>query len=356
MSYTISNTLEDLACGKNLPSEQMHWAMQDIMTGQWQNEQVAAFLMGLRAKGETVEEITAAAQVMRNLSKGVVVDVPHLIDTCGTGGDGAHLFNVSTAVSFVVAAAGGAVAKHGNRSLSSKSGAADVLEAAGVYLDLTPAQVEICVKNLGVGFMFAPAHHSAMKYAMPARKALGIRTLFNMLGPLTNPARVPHQLLGVYSKDLVRPVAEVLKGLGLKKAVVVNGHGGLDEFSISGPSHYALLDNGVITEATLSPEDVGLKTASLDELKVTSPEDSLAIIKRIFKKEPNDVHDPARDIVALNAGVALFVSGVCTSIELGVELAEDELSNGGAGEKLSSLVNTTTVFRIEAEDAVSTIE
>ncbi len=352
MTFTISQTLEHLAQKQDLSQEQMTWAMHDIMTGNWLNEQVSAFLMGLRSKGETVTEISAAAQVMRELSASVQVEHPHLIDTCGTGGDGAHLFNVSTAVSFVVAAAGGAVAKHGNRSLSSKSGAADVLEEAGVYLNLSPAQIKICIETLGVGFMYAPLHHSAMKYAMPARKALGIRTLFNILGPLTNPAQVPYQLMGVYDDQLVRPIAEVLQNLGLKRAVVVHGHGGLDEFSISGSSKYALLDNGTITEAVLTPEDVGLKSAPLDSLVVAGPSESLGIIKQAFKKESQDVDDPARDIIALNAGSALFVSGVCQTMKLGVELAQDIMASGAAAERLSTLVNTTGVFKIEAEDGV----
>ena len=349
MSLTVVPILEKLAAFQELTAEEMTSAMTQIMSGQWQDAQVAAFLMGLRMKGETVGEITVAAQVMRQLSHGVQVSHPHLVDTCGTGGDGASIFNVSTAVSFVVAAAGGAVAKHGNRSLSSKSGAADALEEAGVYLQLTPAQVASCVDTLGVGFMFAPRHHSAMKYAMPARKALGIRTVFNVLGPLTNPASVPHQLMGVFDQKLIRPLIEVLLALGTKCAVVVCGDQGLDEFSIAGPSHYALLENGEITEGVLHPEDVGLTTAPLDDLKVNSPAESLAIIKRIFKKESQNIQDPAREIVALNAGIALYVAGVATSFAYGVELAQDVMANGGAGEKLSMLVNTTSVYRIEAE-------
>lgn len=345
---SVQEILEMLANKQNLTSHQMSGAMQSIMTGHWTDVEIAAFLMGLRCKGETVDEITAAAQIMRSLSSGVTVSHPHLIDTCGTGGDGASIFNVSTAVSFVVAAAGGAVAKHGNRSLSSKSGAADVLEAAGVYLQLSPEQVASCVDSLGIGFMFAPSHHSAMRYAMPARKSLGIRTLFNILGPLTNPAQVPQQLLGVFSPDLIKPVVEVLAQLGTQRALVVCGHDGLDEFSISGPSSYALLKDGDIEYGSLNPEDVGLKTASLDGLKVNSPQESLQVMKRIFKREAADLDDPARDIVALNAGAALYIAGVTTSIAYGVELAQDVMANGGAGEKLSMLVNTTAVYRIEA--------
>lgn len=350
MSYSIADTLERLVNKIDLAPEQMHWAMQEIMSGQWSESQVAAFLTALRAKGETVAEITAAAKVMRALALGVKVDQPYLVDTCGTGGDGVGIFNVSTAVSFVVAAAGGAVAKHGNRSLSSKSGAADVLEAAGVYLQLTAKQVSDCIKNLGVGFLFAPVHHQAMRYAMPARKALGIRTIFNILGPLTNPAGVPHQLLGVYTVDLIKPMVQVLQELGTQRAIVVCG-GGLDEFSIAGPSDYALLDNGRISYHQVQPSDFGLQQATLDSLRVDSPEQSLEIIRRIFKKEASDIHDPARDIVALNAGAALYVAGVTTSIACGVELAQDVMANGAAGEKLSMLVNTTAVYRIEAETA-----
>jgi len=349
MSFTIPGLLESIARGQDLDQAQMQWAIREIMTGKWLDEQVAGFLMGLRVKGETVEEITVAAEVMRDLSQTVEIHHPNLVDTCGTGGDGASIFNISTAVSFVVAAAGGAVAKHGNRSLSSKSGAADVLEEAGVYLDLTPAQIASCVESLGVGFMFAPSHHSAMRFATPARKALGIRTMFNLLGPLTNPAGVKRQLVGVFSKAWIQPVAEVLRGLGTRRAVVVCGHRDIDEFSISGSNEYALLDNGQITQGHLRPEEMGLKRAPLESLRVNSPAESLAVIRRIFKKESRDVHDPARDIVALNSGVALYVAGVVNSMPLGVELAQDVMANGSAGEKLDMLVNTTSVYRIERE-------
>jgi len=339
---------EQLIEKQSLTHKQMKQVMHSIMSGNWSSEAISAFLIALRIKGETVEEIIAAAEVMRELATPVKVDHPHLIDVCGTGGDKRHLFNVSTAVSFVAAAGGAGVAKHGNRSVSSHSGAADVLEAAGVFLEITPEACARAVHDLGVGFLFAPQHHSAMKYAMAPRKALGIRTIFNLLGPLTNPAQVPRQLLGVFDPHWVRPMAEVLKGLGLEKAIVVSGLEGLDEFSIAGTSHYALLDQGKITEHEVNPEDFGLESYPLDTLVVNNADESLAIIQQALKKEPQDVHKPARDIIALNAGAALFVAGCTASIKLGVDLAQDVMASGAAREKIGLLRDFTSVLRPDA--------
>jgi len=343
----ISSVLERLAIKQDLDAELMTQAMLQIMAGEWQGEQIAAFLMGLRAKGETVIELTSAAQVMRKLATPIHVSHPHLVDVCGTGGDSSQTFNISTAVGFVVAAAGGAVAKHGNRSVSSRSGAADVLEAADIFLDLTATQVATCIENFGFGFIFAPAHHNAMRRAMPARKSIGIRTMFNLLGPLTNPAQVQYQLLGVFGESWIEPLAEVLQALGVQRAIVVNGAEGLDEFSIAGVSNYAVLNAGKITRHTATPEDFGLTTASLAPLKVASPQESFAMIQRIFKKAPDQVVDPARDIVALNAGAALFVAGCVSSIEQGVELAQDMMANGLAAERLNLYKHATNIYRQE---------
>ena len=264
----IQQVLQQLIERRDLSHIDMHTAMMAVMTGEATPAQIGAFLVALRMKGETVAEITAAAQVMRALSSKVelAVNRKHLVDTCGTGGSGIPLFNISTASAFVVACAGGFVAKHGNRSVTSKSGSADLLEAAGVNLALSPEQVTQCVNEIGVGFMFAVNHHSAMKHAIGPRREIGIRTIFNVLGPLTNPADAPNQVLGVYSRDLVRPLAEVLKNLGSEHVLVVHSLDGLDEISLCAPTVIAELKNGEITEYTLTPEDVGIAARPVDEL------------------------------------------------------------------------------------------
>jgi anthranilate phosphoribosyltransferase len=322
---------------RDLSTDEMGAVMRLIMTGEATQAQIGGFLIGLRIKGETVDEITGAAQVMRDLVKRVDISGPNLVDTCGTGGDGASIFNVSTAGAFVVAAAQGQVAKHGNRSISSKSGSADVLEAAGINLDLTPEQVASCIKEIGLGFMFAPAHHSAMKHAIGPRKEMGVRTIFNVLGPLTNPALVKNQVLGVFSKDLVRPMAEVLQRLGSEHVLVVHSADGLDEISIADESYVAELKDGEIREYTVSPEEFGLEYSSLETLTAADAEASLDIIKQAFKTGKG----PAADIIALNAGAALYASNIADTLKEGVLMAQDAIGSGLAREKMSELASHT---------------
>jgi len=322
---------------RDLSTDEMGAVMRLIMTGEATQAQIGGFLIGLRIKGETVDEITGAAQVMRDLVKRVDISGPNLVDTCGTGGDGASIFNVSTAGAFVVAAAQGQVAKHGNRSISSKSGSADVLEAAGINLDLTPEQVASCIEEIGLGFMFAPAHHSAMKHAIGPRKEMAVRTIFNVLGPLTNPALVKNQVLGVFSRDLVRPMAEVLQRLGSEHVLVVHSADGLDEISIADESYVAELKDGEIREYTVSPEEFGLEYSSLETLTAADAEASLDIIKQAFKTGEG----PAADIIALNAGAALYASNIADTLKEGVLLAQDAIGSGLAREKMSELASHT---------------
>ena len=309
----------------------MHAVLSDIMTGKTTDAQIGAFLVGLSMKGETIEEITASAKVMRSLATAVEISpTNHLVDTCGTGGDGLGLFNISTASAFVVAAAGGQVAKHGNRSISSKSGSADVLESAGVNLAVSPEVIGRCVDEIGLGFMFAPAHHSAMKHAIGPRKELAVRTIFNVLGPLTNPAKAPNQVMGVYDKSLVEPIAKVLKSLGSRHVMVVHSKDGLDELSIADDTYVAELKDGVVSTYTVNPADVGLSVGNLNDIAADGADDSLAMIKDAFAGKEG----AAKDIVALNAGAAIYVSGLADSLNTGVEKANQILSNGGAQSKL----------------------
>jgi anthranilate phosphoribosyltransferase len=323
---------------QNLSSEEMASVMRLIMTGEATPAQVGGFLIGLRMKGETAEEVAAAAGVMRELSTKVNVDKKHLVDTCGTGGDSSGSFNISTASVFVVAAAGGRVAKHGNRSVSSKSGSADVLEAAGVNLDQTPEQVAECIDSIGVGFLFAPKHHGAMKHAIGPRKEMAVRTIFNVLGPLTNPADAPNQVLGVFSKDWVEPLAQVLQNLGSEHVLVVHAADGMDEISISAPTFVAELINGEIKTYTIKPEDFGMKSADLETIRAEDAEDSLRIINTVF----NDIESPARDIVCLNAGAAIYVAGLVDTLAAGVKRAGEVISSGEAASKLKKLVEKTS--------------
>jgi anthranilate phosphoribosyltransferase len=311
--------------------------MRLIMTGAATPAQIGGFLIGLRMKGETVEEIAAAAEVMRELATRVGVSGPHLVDTCGTGGDGVHTFNISTAAAFVVAAAGGKVAKHGNRSVSSKSGSADVLEAAGVSLELTPEQVAQCVNEVGVGFMFAPKHHGAMKHAIGPRREMGVRTIFNLLGPLTNPAGAPNQVLGVFAEHWVEPLAEVLQRLGSEHVLVVHAEDGMDEISIGAPTRVAELKDGRVRVYTIQPEQFGLTRADVKKLSVTSAADSLAMIHGVFNNESG----PARDIVALNAGAAIYAAGLAPDLGAGVKAAQTVIASGTARAKLEALVVTS---------------
>lgn len=318
----------------DLSETEMTEVMRQIMTGLATPAQIGGFLVGLRMKGETVDEITAAAQVMRELATHVQVAGPHLVDTCGTGGDGASTFNISTASAIVAAAAGARVAKHGNRSVSSSSGSADVLEAAGVRLDLEPPQVAACIEKVGVGFLFAPQHHSAMKHAIGPRREMRIRTLFNLLGPLTNPAGAPNQVLGVFSPHWVEPLARVLKRLGSEHVLVVHAEDGLDEISIAGSTRVAELKHGNLSMYTLSPADFGMQTADLSTIAVSDAAASLAMINAVFDGAPG----PACDIVALNAGAAIYVSGLTVSLAEGVVMAREMIRSGKARQTFAALV------------------
>jgi anthranilate phosphoribosyltransferase len=319
---------------RDLSGEDMYDVMQRIMTGQATPAQIGGFLVGLRMKGETVDEITAAAQVMRELAVHVDVSGPHLVDTCGTGGDGASTFNISTASAMVAAAAGARVAKHGNRSVSSSSGSADVLEAAGVRLDLDAGQVAACIEQVGVGFLFAPQHHSAMKHAIGPRRELRIRTLFNLLGPLTNPAGAPNQVLGVFSPYWLEPLARVLRQLGGEHVLVVHAEDGLDEISIAGPTRVAELRQGDITVYTVSPADFGMQVADLSTLAVSDAATSLAMINAVFDGVPG----PASDIVALNGGAAIYAAGLASSLAEGVQQAGEIIRSGKARQTFAALV------------------
>ncbi len=330
----IQAAIRALTEGQSLSSEDMQAVMRQIMTGEATPAQIGGFLIALRMKGETVDEITGAARVMRELATGVKISADHVVDTCGTGGDGAHIFNVSTASALVVAAAGGKVAKHGNRSVSSSSGSADVLEAAGVNLALDPQQVARCVEQLGVGFMFAPAHHSAMKHAIGPRREMAVRTVFNLLGPLTNPAGAPNQVLGVFGRQWLRPLAEVLQRLGSHHVMVVHAEDGLDEISIAGTTHVAELNNGQIREYDISPEQFGLQRSPLDGLVVSDAAASLTLIRAALGGEPG----PAADIIKLNAGAAIYVSGLSGNLDAGIARAGDILVSGVALDKLDELV------------------
>lgn len=336
----IQAAIAKLMAHEDLSQDEMMPVMRQIMSGEADEAQIAGFLVALRMKGETVAEISGAAQVMRELATGVDAQHEQLVDIVGTGGDGASIFNVSTASCFVVAAGGACVAKHGNRSVSSNSGAADVLEAAGVDLNISPQQVAQCVDHLGVGFMFAIKHHGAMKHAIGPRKSLAARTVFNLLGPLTNPAGVKRQLLGVYDRQWVLPIAQVLQTLGSEHAMVVNAEDGLDEISISSSTFVAELKNGLITEYEIRPDDVGLQTQSLDGLAVSDAEQSLALIQQAF----NGAAGAAADIIAFNAGAALYVAGVCADLRLGVELAQDLMASGQALQKLKEFVEFTQLL------------
>ncbi|MEM7562848.1 MAG: anthranilate phosphoribosyltransferase [Pseudomonadota bacterium] len=331
----IQTAIKQVIARQDLTGEEMNSIMLQIMTGECTPSQIGGFLVGLRMKGESVDEISAAAKVMRELSTRVVVNGEHLVDTCGTGGDASGSFNISTASAIVTAGAGAMVAKHGNRSMTSNSGSADVLEAAGVNLDVSPEQVAACIEEVGVGFMFAPAHHSAMKHAIGPRKEMAVRTIYNVLGPLTNPAGAPNQVIGVFDGELVEPLANVLKQLGSRHVLVVHAEDGMDEISISSPTQVAELKNGQVKTYQLSPADFGLTMTDAASLKVDSAEASLAVIKSVLAGDAG----PARDIVCLNAGAAIYVSGITDSLAAGVEAAAAAIDNGKAAEVLQNLVN-----------------
>jgi anthranilate phosphoribosyltransferase len=340
----LRDALGLIAEGRDLSTEEMQAVMRQIMTGRADDAQIGAFLMGMRLKGESIDEITGAVMVMRELATGVEVTGAHVVDIVGTGGDGANLFNVSTAATLVVAAAGGRVAKHGNRSVSSKSGSADLLEAAGVRLDIIPEQVTRCVDELGVGFMFAPAHHGAMKHAIGPRKELAMRTFFNILGPMTNPAGVRRLLIGVYDAALRRPVAEVLGRLGAEHVLVVHSEDGLDEISIAAPTGVAEFRDGQIREYRLNPADFELPEQDLDGLEVADADASLALIRAALTGTDSDAAAKARDLIALNAGAAIYVAGLTESIAEGVKRAREVIDSGAAWRKLEQLAELTRTF------------
>jgi|TARA_B100000315_G_scaffold170241_1_gene158814 anthranilate phosphoribosyltransferase len=335
----LKEALAHLVEGRDLEQEQARATFHLVMSGEASPTQIAALLTALRMKGETAAELAGATQAMRTLSTKVEVDAPHLVDTCGTGGSGIKLFNISTAAAFVVAAAGASVAKHGNRKMTSFSGSADVLEAAGVNIQLTPDQIAHCIREVGVGFLFAQAHHRAMRHAASVRQEIGFRTMMNVLGPMTNPAGTKRQVLGVFSADWQRTMAEVLQRLGSEHVMVVHSRG-LDELSLDGPSSVVELQLGQIEHYELVPEDVGLTTTPVDELRATDADTSLNLMKQALTR-PNS---PAAEIVALNAGAAIYVSGVATSLANGVMMAQDAIASGLAEERLKELARVSALM------------
>ncbi|MCQ3828694.1 anthranilate phosphoribosyltransferase [Microbulbifer elongatus] len=341
----IQQAIGKLVEGEHLTRGEMREAMGQIMRGEAEDAQIGAFLVALRMGGESVEEITGAVEVMRELCTKVEIDETNAVDIVGTGGDGANLFNVSSASSFVAAAAGAKVAKHGNRSVSSSSGSADLLEKAGIYLPLTPEQVARCIDGVGVGFMFAPSYHSAMRHAIGPRKALGLRTIFNLLGPLTNPAGVKRQVIGVYDPHYSRMLAEVLQTLGSEHVLVLHSDDGLDEVSLAAETRGWELKNGELKKVTIAPEDFGIERQNLDGLCVEGSEESLALIRDALGKRETAAGDKAADIIAMNAGMAIYVSGVAASRAEGVSMAQDAIYSGLAGEKINELAAFTSAFK-----------
>jgi anthranilate phosphoribosyltransferase len=336
----IKNALQRIVDGSDLSQSETAAVFHAIMSGEATPAQIGAFLAAIRVKGETAEEIAGAASTMRELSTKVEVTHPHLVDTCGTGGSGSKLFNISTAAAFVAAAAGARVAKHGNRKMTSFCGSADVLEAAGVNLDLTPEQIATCINEVGVGFMFAPAHHSAMRFAGPVRQEIGIRTMMNVLGPMTNPAGAKRQVIGVFSPEWQRRMAEVLNLLGSEHAMIVHSDG-LDEIRLDAPTHVVELKDGEITEYDISPDQFGIAVRNdVSELCAESTETSLALVKQALK-EPDSA---AADIVSLNAGAAIYVAGIATSLANGVVMAQDAIAAGLANECLQELVRISSLM------------
>jgi anthranilate phosphoribosyltransferase len=340
MPISPSEALQCCIEGRELSHDDMTAMMRHIMSGDIPPTVVAAFLVSLRTKKETVGEIAAAAKVMREFATPVhVSDTRHLVDVVGTGGDGAHTFNISTAAMFVAAAAGAKIAKHGNRSVSSKSGSADVLEALGVNLNVTPERVAESISTLGVGFMFAPNHHPAMKNVVPIRRELGVRTVFNILGPLTNPANAKHILMGVFNAELVGIQTRVLQSLGMTHAMVVFGRDGLDEISLEGPTLIGELKNGLVSEYEIHPRDFGLSTAPTSSFQVANAEESKQIVLRVLGGEAS----PASDIVCLNAGATLYVADLAPDIAAGVAMAKAAIASGAARSTLDKFIAATQV-------------
>ena len=334
MAITFKNALQRLLDARDLSHDEMLDMMRQVMGGELTPAQIAGFLVALRIKGETVDEIAAAAEVMRELATHVAVeDRTHLIDTCGTGGDGIHTFNVSTASALVAAAAGARVAKHGGRSVSSACGSADVLEALGINVNLRPDQVAQCVNDIGIGFMFAPNHHSAMRHAAPVRRELGVRTLFNLLGPLTNPAGAERQIMGVFHRDLTGMLVQVLQRLGSQHVMVVHGADGMDEISFSGDTYVAELKNAEIREYVLNPSQFGLALHEMKTIQVENAAQASEVLDDVLAGK----QIPARDIVLLNAGAAIYISGLADNLQQGIARASDIIDSGAALEKLEQL-------------------
>lgn len=349
MSTILQNALVCCVEHREIFPEDMMQIMRSMMQGELSDLQISALLLGLRVKKETISEISAAAQVMREFAVPVAApSTPHLIDIVGTGGDGASSFNISTAAMFVVAAAGAIVAKHGNRSVSSPSGSADVLEALGANIMLSPHHIAECMKATNIGFMFAPNHHPAMRHVAAVRNALGIRTLFNILGPLTNPARAPNVLMGVFHEDLVGIQVRVLQCLGTQRALVVYGCDGLDEISLSAATRVGELRDGHIIEYTLHPSDFDLHTAHLHDLKVDNPQASRLMLQRALQPEQNTPH-PAHEVVCLNAGAALYIADLAPTISAGIALARATIASGAAHTKLHQFIKFTQICAAQAD-------
>jgi len=347
----IQQALNHITKNIHLTQPQMEDIMRSIMQGEATEAQIGALMMGLRMKGESIDEITAAARVMREFAIKIdVSDIKYLVDIVGTGGDGQNLFNVSTASSFVIAAAGATIAKHGNRGVSSKSGSSDLLEQAGINLDLDMEQTERCIREMGVGFLFAPNHHKAMKYAVGPRRELGVRSIFNLLGPLTNPAGVKRFVIGVFSDELCRPIAEVMKQLSAEHVMVVHSRDGLDEISLAAPTAIAELKDGEITEWTLNPEDVGIESQTLNGLVVADAAASLKLIKDALGKNKSDIGEKAANMIALNAGAGIYVSGITKTYAQAVSFAQDIIYGGQALEKMSVLAEFTKALKQSQAD------
>lgn len=344
----LRRAIDKVVAGEHLTEEEAHSLMEEIMSGRATDAQIAALITALRIKGETVDEITGFARVMRQKATRVPSGAPLLLDTCGTGGDGSYTFNISTTVAFVVAGAGVPVAKHGNRSVSSKSGSADVLEALGVNLGLTPEQVGMCIDKVGIGFLFAPALHGAMKYAIGPRREIGIRTVFNILGPLTNPAGAQAQILGVYDPNLTEVMAGVLAKLGTHSAFVVHGDGGLDEVSLSGPAKISEARNGTVRTFYLDPAEYGFQRISTGELQGGDAIQNAEITVRILQGESG----PKRDIVVINSALALVAAGKVDNVGEGINLAQKVIDQGLAHDKLKELIRYTNEFRNNTANVV----
>lgn len=340
--FTPQEAINRLSDKREIFFDEMVDLFRQVMEGKVTPVQLSAILMGLHVKTESVSEIAAAAQVMREFSTKVdVADTTHLVDTCGTGGDKAHTFNISTTAAFVAAAAGAKVAKHGGRSVSSSSGSADVLESLGVNLNLTPTQVATCIDDIGVGFMFAPNHHPAMKYAAPVRKELGMRTILNILGPLTNPASAPNQVMGVFHSDLVGIQARVLKQLGSTHVMVVHGEDGLDEITLSGKTFIAELKHGFVTEYSIEPKQFGMDIVALDSIRAADKDAAKAMLLDVLDNKPGT----AKDIVILNAGAAIYTAGITSDLWGGVTRAREMIESGQARKKLDSLIAFTASIK-----------